>query len=380
MKYLNMFFLMTLLLLWLGESFAAPILVPSPPKIKAKGYLLVDYNSGRVLAEKNADTRMEPASLTKMLSSYVVAYELHEGNIKPDDLVTISKKAWKMPGSRMFAEVGKQIKVQELLKGIIIQSGNDATVALAEFIAGSEEAFASLMNQHAQELGMISSNFVNSTGLPHKDHYTTPRDMATIGKALIRDFPEHYEWYSQKEFRFNGIKQYNRNKLLWRDKSVDGIKTGHTESAGFCLVASAEKEGMRLVSVLLGAKSENARANESQKLLGYGFRFYESHQLYAADVPLTEVPVWKGGKDLISLGLKEDLHVTVPRGQYKNLDASMKITSKIIAPTTKGQELGVLSVKLGDLDFTERKLVALESIESGSLWNNLLDEVKLLFE
>ena len=380
MKYLNMFFLMTLLLLWLGESFAAPILVPAPPKIKAKGYLLVDYNSGRVLAEKNADTRMEPASLTKMLSSYVVAYELHEGNIKPDDLVTISKKAWKMPGSRMFAEVGKQIKVQELLKGIIIQSGNDATVALAEFIAGSEEAFASLMNQHAQELGMISSNFVNSTGLPHKDHYTTPRDMATIGKALIRDFPEHYEWYSQKEFRFNGIKQYNRNKLLWRDKSVDGIKTGHTESAGFCLVASAEKEGMRLVSVLLGAKSENARANESQKLLGYGFRFYESHQLYAADVPLTEVPVWKGGKDLISLGLKEDLHVTVPRGQYKNLDASMKITSKIIAPTTKGQELGVLSVKLGDLDFTERKLVALESIESGSLWNNLLDEVKLLFE
>ena len=380
MKYLNMFFLMTLLLLWLGESFAAPILVPSPPKIKAKGYLLVDYNSGRVLAEKNADTRMEPASLTKMLSSYVVAYELHEGNIKPDDLVTISKKAWKMPGSRMFAEVGKKIKVQELLKGVIIQSGNDATVALAEFIAGSEEAFASLMNQHAQELGMISSNFVNSTGLPHKDHYTTPRDMATIGKALIRDFPEHYEWYSQKEFRFNGIKQYNRNKLLWRDKSVDGIKTGHTESAGFCLVASAEKEGMRLVSVLLGAKSENARANESQKLLGYGFRFYESHQLYAADVPLTEVPVWKGGKDLISLGLKEDLHVTVPRGQYKNLDASMKITSKIIAPTTKGQELGVLSVKLGDLDFTERKLVALESIESGSLWNNLLDEVKLLFE
>jgi D-alanyl-D-alanine carboxypeptidase (penicillin-binding protein 5/6) len=280
----------------------------------------------------------------------------------------------------MFAEVGKQIKVQELLKGVIIQSGNDATVALAEFIAGSEEAFASLMNQHAQELGMISSNFVNSTGLPHKDHYTTPRDMATIGKALIRDFPEHYKWYSQKEFRFNGIKQYNRNKLLWRDKSVDGIKTGHTESAGFCLVASAEKEGMRLVSVLLGAKSENARANESQKLLGYGFRFYESHQLYAADVPLTEVPVWKGGKDLISLGLKEDLHVTVPRGQYKNLDASMKITSKIIAPTTKGQELGVLSVKLGDLDFAERKLVALESIESGSLWNNLLDEVKLLFE
>jgi len=271
MKYLNMFFLMTLLLLWLGESLAAPILVPSPPKIKAEGFLLIDFNSGRVLAEKNADTRMEPASLTKMLSSYVVAYELREGNIKFEDMVTISKKAWKMPGSRMFAEVGKKIEVQELLKGVIIQSGNDATVALAEFVAGSEEAFASLMNQHAQELGMISSNFVNSTGLPHKDHYTTPRDMATIAKALIRDFPEHYKWYSQKEFRFNGIKQYNRNKLLWRDKYVDGVKTGHTESAGFCLVASAQRDGMRLISVLLGAKSEDARANESQKLLGFCF-------------------------------------------------------------------------------------------------------------
>jgi D-alanyl-D-alanine carboxypeptidase (penicillin-binding protein 5/6) len=380
MKYLNMFFLMAFLLLWVGESLSAPILVPSPPKIKAEGFLLIDYNSGRVLAEKNADTRMEPASLTKMLSSYVVAYELREGNIKFEDMVTISKKAWKMPGSRMFAEVGKKIEVQELLKGVIIQSGNDATVALAEFVAGSEEAFASLMNQHAQELGMISSNFVNSTGLPHKDHYTTPRDMATIAKALIRDFPEHYKWYSQKEFRFNGIKQYNRNKLLWRDKYVDGVKTGHTESAGFCLVASAKRDDMRLISVLLGAKSENARANESQKLLGYGFRFFESHQLYAADVPLTEVPVWKGEKEIISLGLKQDLYVTVPRGQYKNLDASMKISSKIIAPTVKGQELGIVSVKLGELDFAERKLVALESIESGSLWNNLLDEVKLLFE
>ncbi len=380
MKYLNMFFLMAFLLLWVGESLSAPILVPSPPKIKAEGFLLIDYNSGRVLAEKNADTRMEPASLTKMLSSYVVAYELREGNIKFEDMVTISKKAWKMPGSRMFAEVGKKIEVQELLKGVIIQSGNDATVALAEFVAGSEEAFASLMNQHAQELGMISSNFVNSTGLPHKDHYTTPRDMATIAKALIRDFPEHYKWYSQKEFRFNGIKQYNRNKLLWRDKYVDGVKTGHTESAGLCLVASAKIDDMRLISVLLGAKSENARANESQKLLGYGFRFFESHQLYAADVPLTEVPVWKGEKEMISLGLKQDLYVTVPRGQYKNLDASMKISSKIIAPTVKGQELGIVSVKLGELDFAERKLVALESIESGSLWNNLLDEVKLLFE
>lgn len=373
-----LFFL--LLSLFSMSVLAAPLLVPSPPKIKAKGYLLIDFDSGRVLAEKNADIQMEPASLTKMMTSYVIAYELGQGNINLEDKVLISKKAWKMQGSKMFVEVGKSVSVQELLKGVIIQSGNDATVALAEHVAGSEEAFAQLMNQHAATLGMISTHFVNSTGWPGKDHFTTPRDMATIAKALIKQFPEHYKWYSEKEYKFNGIKQYNRNKLLWRDKYVDGIKTGHTESAGYCLVASGKRDGMRLISVLLGASSENSRADESQKLLGYGFRFFETHQLYAANVELTAVPIWKGNKDTVSLGLDSDLYVTVPRGQYKRLDASMNISAKIIAPAAKGQSLGTVAVKLGDLDFTERELVALEFIESGSLWNNLLDEVKLLFE
>ena len=380
MKLSKTIWLFLLVAFFSGELFAAPILVPVPPKIKAKGYLLVDFNSGRVLAEKNADTRMEPASLTKMVSSYVIAYELREGNIKLEEEVLISKKAWKMPGSRMFAEVGKRIQVEKLLKGVIIQSGNDATVALAEHVAGSESAFAQLMNQHATSLGMISSNFVNSTGLPHKDHYTTPRDMQIVAHALIRDFPEHYKWYSIKEYKFNGIKQYNRNKLLWRDKFVDGVKTGHTESAGYCLVASAKRENMRLISVLLGAKSENARAEESRKLLGYGFRFYETHQLYAADTMLTEVPVWKGEKKTLQLGVEEDLYLTVPRGQYKHLNASMNIESSIVAPINKGQAFGEVEIKLGDAVFAKRGLVALDVVESGSFFNNLMDEVKLLFE
>ncbi|NOX42434.1 MAG: D-alanyl-D-alanine carboxypeptidase [Gammaproteobacteria bacterium] len=368
------------LLFWFSVSVAAPSLTPTPPTIKGKGYLLVDFNSGRVIAEKEADTRMEPASLTKIMSSYVAENELREGNIKLEDGVVISKKAWKMQGSRMFVEVGKTVTVEELLLGVIIQSGNDATVALAEHIAGSEDAFVSLMNQHAKALGMDSTHFVNSTGLPHIDHYTTPRDMATMASALIKHFPEHYDWYAKKEFEFNGIKQYNRNKLLWRDKYVDGIKTGHTESAGFCLVASAKRDGMRLISVLLGANSENTRVTESQKLLGYGFRFFETHQLYAANAVLTEAPIWKGEVKTVPLGLTDDLYVTVPRGQYKKLDASMTITAEIIAPTKKGQKLGMVQVKLGDESFAERDLVALEAVESGSLWNNLIDEVKLMFK
>lgn len=380
MKKIKAVWLLMLAFFFSCEVVSAPLLVPVPPKVKAKGYLLVDFNSGRVLAEKNADERMEPASLTKMLSSYVVAYELREGNIKLDDEVLISKKAWKMPGSRMFVEVGKKVPLESLLKGVIIQSGNDATVALAEHVAGSETAFASLMNQHAEALGMIGSNFVNSTGLPHKDHFTTPRDMYILARAIISDFPEHYKWYAIKEYKYNGIKQYNRNKLLWRDKFVDGVKTGHTESAGFCLVASAKRENMRLISVVLGTKSENARADESRKLLGYGFRFFETHQLYAANTVLTEAPIWKGEKKTVQLGIKEDLYVTVPRGQYKHLDASMNIESKIVAPASKGQEIGVVEVKLGDLDFASRSLVVLDSVESGTLFNNLMDEIKLLFE
>jgi D-alanyl-D-alanine carboxypeptidase (penicillin-binding protein 5/6) len=361
-------------------SVQAATLIPATPKIKAKGYLLMDFNSGRILAEKKSDQRMEPASLTKMLTSYVVSYELASGNIKLSDMVTVSEKAWRMQGSRMFIEAGKKVSVEDLLKGIIIQSGNDATVALAEYVAGSEDAFVSLMNQHAAELGMTDSHFMNSTGLPHKDHYTTPRDLAKLARALIRDFPEHYDWYSIKEFRYNNIKQYNRNRLLWRNKYVDGIKTGHTDSAGFCLVASALRDDMRLISVVLGTKSDEARSSESQKLLTYGFRFFETHRLYAANEPLTRAHIWKGAQEELPLGLTEDLYLTIPKGQYKKLDANMNLDARITAPAKKGTTYGTVNITLGDQEYAKRELVALTDIDKGSLFSNLVDEIKLLFE
>lgn len=364
----------------LSVSIQAATLIPATPKIKAKGYLLIDFNSGRVLAEKQSTQRMEPASLTKMLTSYVIASELASGNIHLDDKVRISEKAWRMQGSRMFIEVGKTVSVEALLKGMIIQSGNDATVALAEHVAGSEDAFVSLMNQHAAELGMLDSHFMNSTGLPHKNHYTTPRDLAKLAVALIRDFPEHYDWYSEKKFTYNKIKQYNRNRLLWRNKYVDGIKTGHTESAGYCLVASALRDNMRLISVVLGTHSDAARSSESQKLLTYGFRFFETHRLYKAHEPLTTARIWKGAQEELSLGLAEDLYLTIPKGQYKKLVANMNLDARITAPIKKDQAFGSVNVNLGDEQYASRKLVALSDIESGGLFSNLVDEVKLLFE
>ncbi len=355
-------------------------LIPAVPKVQAKGYLLIDFHSGQVLAEKNADMRLEPASLTKILSAYVVDYELAQGNIHLDDEVVISKKAWRMPGSRMFVEVGKKVSVEDLLKGVIIQSGNDATVALAEHVAGSEEAFASLMNQHAAKLGMTNSHFVNATGLPHKEHYTTARDLATLAQALIRDFPGNYALHGEKEFTFNGIKQYNRNKLLWRNKYVDGIKTGHTEAAGYCLVASMARDGMRLISVVLGARSEEARTAETQKLLTYGFRFFETHRLYAANEPLTTARIWKGETEELPLGLAEDLYITIPRGQYKKLKANMSIDKRIIAPVHAGQAFGTVNVSLDGTQYAQRDLVSLTEVAEGGLFGNLVDEVRLMFE
>ena len=369
-----------LYLISLTGAASSATLIPAVPKIKAEGYLLIDYDSGQVLAEKNADKRLEPASLTKMLSAYVIDYELAQGNIHLDDMVTISKKAWKMPGSRMFVEVGKKVSVEDLFKGVIIQSGNDATVALAEHVAGSEEAFTSLMNQHAAKLGMENSHFVNATGLPHKEHYTTARDLARLAQALIRDYPENYALYAQKEFTFNGIKQYNRNKLLWRNKYVDGIKTGHTEAAGYCLVATMKRDGMRLISVILGARSEETRTAETQKLLTYGFRFFETHKLYAADEPLTTARIWKGETDELPLGLAEDLYVTIPRGQYKKLKANMHIDSRIVAPARKGQAFGIVDVSLDGTQYAQRDLVSLSDVAEGGLFGNLVDEVRLLFE
>lgn len=375
----NLIFSLLLVFLLASHSFAAPRAIPKAPELAAKGYFLQDFNSGHVIAEDNADQRMEPASLTKMLSAYIVASELKQGNISLQDKVTVSEKAWRMPGSRMFIEVGKQISVEDLLKGVIIQSGNDATVALAEHVAGTEEAFVSLMNEYATRLGMTASHFVNSTGLPHEEHYTTPRDMAIIASAIIRNFPEHYKWYAQKKFSFNNITQYNRNKLLWRDDAVDGVKTGHTESAGFCLVASAIKDDMRLISVVLGTNSERAREKESQKLLSYGFRFFEGHRVYAAGETLKDVRVWKGTEDSLKLGVADELYVTVPRGQYKNLKPSINYEAIIEAPVKKGQALGNISVNLDDELLVSRPLVALHDVEEGGWWKRFVDWIKLLF-
>ena len=361
-------------------TFGASIGAPPAPDIAARGYLLLDYHSGHVIASKKADERLEPASLTKMMTSYVILNELNSGKISLKDQVLISEKAWRMPGSRTFVEVGKRIPVETLLKGMIIQSGNDATVALAEFVAGSEDVFANLMNQTAAALGMGASHFVNSTGLPHEDHYTNARDMATLARALIRDFPEHYSWYSIKEFSYNGIKQYNRNKLLWQDDKVDGIKTGHTEAAGYCLVSSAKQDDMRLISVVLGAKSENGRARESQKLLSYGFRFFETHKLYAPNEALTEVRVWKGDSENVSLGLNKEMLITIPRGQYDNLNASMKVTPKVTAPVNKGKQYGMVEVMLNGEAVATQPLVALQDVAEGGLIDSLIDEALLLFE
>lgn len=350
--------------------------VPAAPAIAAKGYLLMDFQSGHILASNNIDERLEPASLTKMMTSYVVYAEMKNGSFTEEDEVLISERAWRMKGSRMFIEVGKHVKVGELLKGLVIQSGNDATVALAEMVAGSEDSFAAYMNQYAQKLGMSSTNFVNSTGWPDPNHYTTARDMALLGQALIRDFPEQYKMYAQKEFYFNKIKQLNRNRLLWRDKSVDGIKTGHTEAAGFCLVASAQRDEMRLISVVMGAKSDKQRAAESQKLLNYGFRFYESRKIYTAAEVIEQGRIWMGDQETVPLGVVDDFIVTIPRGQDKELDIAMILDKNITAPIQQGQELGTLKVSLKGEVMSERPLVALTDVAEGGIvtrvWHSIL--------
>lgn len=357
---------------------AAP--VPAPPQVAASGHLLMDIDSGAILSEANADQRLEPASLTKIMTAHVVFNELKDNNLKLSEEVLVSEKAWKTPGSRMFIEVGKKVTVDDLLKGLIIQSGNDASVALAEHIAGSEDAFASLMNEHARKLGMDDTNFTNSTGLPDPDHYTTPRDILKVTKDTIKGFPEYYKLYAVKEFTFNEIKQHNRNSLLWRDESVDGVKTGHTEAAGYCLVASAKRSGMRLISVVMGTESEKARARESQALLNYGFRFYETHRLYGGGESLTRVRVWKGDKEQADVGLAKDLYVTIPRRQYKNLEAQTIINHPIQAPVAQGQTIGRLVVELQGDTHTEVPLIALGEVADGGLWRSAVDSVLLMLE
>ena len=361
-------------------ALAAALPIPKPPSTGAKSFIIQDFESGRILAENNSDQSVEPASITKLMTAYVIFNELQAGNIALSDMVTISEKAWRTPGSRMFVEVNKQVSVEDLLQGMIVQSGNDATVALAEHIAGSEETFAALMSRHAEEIGMTGSHFVNSTGLPDENHYMTAKDIARLATLLIHKYPEYYHWYSQKEFTFNDITQYNRNKLLWRDASVDGLKTGFTDSAGYCLVTSAKKDGMRLITVVLGTDSANARVDASQALLNYGFRFFETHKLYDAGTRLTTSRIWKGSTDTVPLGLDQALYVTIPRGQYKSLDASMSIDKLITAPVREGQALGSVQVKLSDEVVSNQPLVSLQTIGEGSFWQRISDEALLYLE
>ena len=362
------------------SAMASTSLVPKSPDINARAWILQDFDSGRVISESNVDARLEPASLTKMLTAYVAFAEIREGNISLEDMVLVSEKAWKTTGSRMFIEVDKQVSVQDLLLGIIVQSGNDAAVALGEYIAGDETAFAGLMNQYAKQLGMVHSNFANSTGLPDDNHYTTAKDLVRLAVGLIRDFPILYQWHATRQFKFNNIEQPNRNKLLWRDESVDGIKTGYTASAGYCLVASAIREKMRLVSVVLGSQSEKTRTEQTQTLLNYGFRFFETHRLYGAGEQVTNIRVWKGEKEDLPLGLRRDLFITVPRGQYKSLDARVEIDVNIVAPVIRGETKGKVILKLGEKTLGEHPLVALESVSEGNLWRRLSDNIRLMLE
>ncbi len=370
---------LSLMLAFLNSGIAIASIIPSAPKIPAKAFVLMDFKSGTVLAQKNHDERIEPASLTKIMTAYAVFHELKNGSIKLEDKVLISETAWRMKGSRMFIEVNKRVDVKSLLLGMIVQSGNDASVALAEHVAGSEETFAALMNKHAATLGMKGTHFVNSTGWPNKEHYTTASDLAILARAIIAEFPEYYKWYSIKEYTFNGITQPNRNRLLWIDDRVDGIKTGHTESAGYCLITSAENKGMRLVSIVLGTKSEKLRVSASRKLLNYGFRFYESHLLYQANEQLTARRIYKGETDEIQLGLREPLYVTIPRGQRNKIKASMTINQNITAPVFKGQQYGTVDINLGKTKLISRQLVAISDIPEGGLWSRLVDSFLLLF-
>ncbi|PHS68642.1 MAG: serine-type D-Ala-D-Ala carboxypeptidase [Methylophaga sp.] len=351
---------------------------PTAPSIAAKSYILQDFASGRIIAEQNSQLRLPPASITKVMTAYVVFHELALGNTNLSDDVLISEKAWRMVGSRSFIEVNTKVPVEVLLRGMIIQSGNDAAVALAEHIAGSEETFSQMMNQYAQQLGMVNTNYRNATGLPDPEHYTTAQDIAILSAAVIREFPDYYKWYSEKEFTYNEITQHNRNKLLWRDVSVDGLKTGYTEEAGYCLASSAKRSGMRLISVVLGTRSVNARAQETQKLFNFGFRFFETHELYKAQDKILETKIWKGADKQLSLGLKESLAVTVPRGSYKDLVATTNIQSPIIAPIMVGSELGEVEIRLGDELIIKQPLVALQPVEQGSWWRRLIDTLLMM--
>ncbi|MCD1650086.1 D-alanyl-D-alanine carboxypeptidase [Halomonas meridiana] len=354
-------------------------IIPAPPQLAASSWILMDANSGRILAEHNADERLPPASLTKLMTAYLVERELDRGTINLTDMVNISENAWRTGGSKMFIEVGDRVSVDNLLHGIIIVSGNDASVAMAEHLAGGEAPFADLMNQHATRLGMNDTHFMNATGLPHENHYSTAHDMARLSRYIINDYPEHYAIYSQRNFSFAGIDQPNRNRLLWRDPTVDGLKTGWTTEAGYCLVASAQRDGMRLISVVMGTSSEEARAQESQKLLSYGFRFYETMKLYERGAVLATPRVWGGDTNELRVGVDGEVFMTLPRNRNEELRARLNLDADIQAPVAVGDDVGTLEVYLGEEMVGERQLVALENIEEGGLFKRLFDQVQRFF-
>ncbi len=366
-------------LMWTVTAQAVEI-SPVLPMITAKSYILQDYHSEQILLEKNLHQRLEPASLTKLMTAYIVFNALKEGHIKLESEVHISKKAWQMKGSRMYLEHDSAVMVKELVKGMIIQSGNDASMALAEYVAGNEENFVKLMNEKAQLLGLKNTQYKNSTGLSEEGHYSTAYDLAIMARAIIRDFPDFYRWYSEKEYTHNNITQNNRNLLLWRDNSVDGMKTGFTDNAGYCLIASAKRDGMRLISVILGANSKKERVIQSQKMLDYGYRFFKTYKLYPEKQTITSERVWKGSSRNVNLGLPSPLFITIPKGQYKNLKATLQIDKKIIAPVFQGREYGMLKISLQDKVLSSRALVALNQVDTGNILQQLVDYLWLQFQ
>lgn len=371
--------LLSALLIFSSAVQSAPAILPAPPQLAAEGYLLIDAATGQSLASFNAEQRLPPASLTKLMTSYVAAQEIARGTVSRDDEVLISVKAWRMEGSRMFIREGTRVRMEDLLRGMIIQSGNDASVAIAEHVAGSEEAFVDIMNQYAERLEMVDTNFMNVTGLPDENHYTTASDLSKLTVALISEFPEHYKMYSEKHFSYADIRQPNRNKLLIRDSSVDGVKTGHTEAAGYCLVASAVRDGMRLVSVVMGTQSDEARLSESQKLLTYGFRYFETATLYQADEVMRQVRVWGGQHGSVKLGLDQSVLLTLPRGGRDSLQAEIKLQNEVHAPVEKGQQIGILELTQASGDVMSFPVKALNGVQEAGFFSSLWDSLALFF-
>jgi D-alanyl-D-alanine carboxypeptidase (penicillin-binding protein 5/6) len=358
---------------------AAPMVIPTAPQVDARAYIVVDFRTDKILTAKEATSRVEPASLTKLMTAYIVFQELAAGKLKLDEQVNVSEHAWRSEGSRTFIELGKPVSVQDLILGMIVQSGNDATIALAERIAGTEETFAQLMNANAKRLGMVGSHFENSSGLPSPQHYTTARDLSLLAVAMIREYPQYYKWFSVREFEHNGIKQQNRNGLLEKDPTVDGLKTGHTDSAGYCLVTSSLRDGMRLVSVVMGSASMKARETASAALLNYGFTFYDTKLAVKGGAVLATARVWKGQVPSVDLGIKDDLYITLPRGEADGIKTATDVQPRLIAPIAPDAALGSVRVFAGGQTYATLPLHPLKGVPAGGWWRRLIDTIRLWF-